>query len=273
GYDNVTVVAVRRERLPRSQEARGGGESSTEEVGVPSLASERPRRSRRWRAGAGIAALGLGLGVFLGATWQARRAVRQPAAAGLTIAAGVDAAAVSGARLVAAGPGGLDGRFDADTSVTALGPWTVAAKRTVSILAPEVAVELRAPRILFDAAEPVWQIRLASGSRMEIRQASIRAPRLTLEVVFRGQGGSLRIEDSYVELGKLVVRGSEDALFEVRGGALRLPTGAGTLQVDGPRVVGVPGVELGTDPEATDPEEPVPGTPIDAEDPSTGETP
>ncbi|MCP4657601.1 MAG: serine/threonine-protein phosphatase [bacterium] len=236
--DNVTVLAVRREQPPKARGKAGAkGKVTTDKVPAELIAGQRRFSGRTLTAGCAIAAV-----AFL-AGWLAGSEIAGPRPAdptrSVTAEVGVVGAANNRYRAVNGGAAGLDGVIEQSATLTALGPLRVAADQTRTEIASGVAVAIRGAQVLFAAENATWEIHVGAGSRLELRQAAIRAPQLLIRVVFEGDDGLLLFENSHLDVGELTAEGPRSTRVEVHGGALHLRRGRDGPQLQGPAFAGV----------------------------------
>ncbi len=233
-HDNVTVVLIRRLDL---------GEEDTETIALPVPVMRRAGGSRpnepavgRWRAAiaSGLAALLVGGAVG----YWANSHFTQPLAADTPTAQPRASAGrvmlVAGAR--PATPVALDtlaGVFDTSTALTALGPLAVTRESLETTVGDGLQVELRGFDLRFSEDPAAWRLNLGPGATLVLRQASIRAANLSLEVTLDAQA-RLSIIDSHLDIGSITVAGPEDARIDIDGGWVQ--TSVGAVRSTGPDV-------------------------------------
>ena len=217
GRDNVTMVAVRCLRRAAEEEGDGGKQSRTpvSRTKTPKKAGSRITSNslKYYLLGALLTVVTAGL-VFLIGGGEKQQGSELKLVQGLVQA--------EGGELLGAGEAGLAGRLNATGRVTATGPLSVQDLHTESVVSAGAQLDLRGAEIIFPVLPSQWRIRLEEGASLELSQASIRAPKLSLKVIFEGPGAEFVLRDSHVSIEQLSTesKGGESpwGVFRVEGG-------------------------------------------------------
>jgi hypothetical protein len=245
-HDNVTVVAVRRDKvrrqlLPRRRRRPAAAETaaaprpwtSTEKVKsitrVAQSAASRPSFWDRLRRFFGALAVFVVLAVVAVLVYDARRVPHPPKSRAVSLA---DAVA-RGDRTIDDGPIELGGLLSADASLKA-GSLRVAAEHSLTRLSDGVKVTLRDLRLDFPAGAATWEIEIGSGSRLVLRRVTLRAPELALAVTFADARGRLVFEDSDVDVAELKAHGPREARVQAIGGTFQTRRGRDSQLLERP---------------------------------------
>ncbi len=252
-HDNVTVVVVRRDQLPSSL---GNDAATVEHESEPPTEEVRaidPFQSARVRKKP--------MGIFFGAlaavtaifaigwslsTWWPKPLIPVDGRRGL-----VAMAQKTGAHVLAPGEAGLDGLIGHKVTISAIGPLKVSASRSRTEISDGAEVTIRGAQLFFPDGPVSWEIRLGAASQLRLRQASIRAPELRIDVTFAGEGGRLVLEDSHLDIAFLSGRGLASTRVEIRGGVLYQRHQATASGLEGPTFIGA----VSADPPDYGPEE------------------
>jgi len=268
GKDNVTVVAVRREKTqiekqswfskPGSQLSKSGKKltSSHRSAKSPALAEDSPPQfsstsrdaekvetaTSMKRQGTSVLVRRVGLLLLavlaLAAGWILRPAWPWIAASLHGEGSpGVVRVLNSGADFVHGREAGIDGLLTRNGLVSAANPLRVEADQTRTEVAPDVEVTLHGLLLEFPDKPGDWKIQIGAGSQLVLRQISIRERLLKIEVVFEDEGGSLVLRDSHVEVARFQATGPVGSRLIITGGALRTQSNGGSPVLEGTELV------------------------------------
>lgn len=264
GKDNVTVVAVRRDKAPGEKPSwfKKAGQKVTKPPKATTppdpvqKSSHRPAapapdtekietasgaKVRSWKVSEGItrgvSLLLVGLLAFV-AGWMLRP--WWPGIAAFLYgegAPGVVRVLNGGGEVVHAAAAGLDGPLTRSGLVGAVRPLEVRQDRTATQVMDGVNVTLHGLLLNFPDRPVDWEIRIGAGSQLVLQQVSIRENLLKVEVVFEDETGSLILRDSHLEVARFRARGPEGSRVVVIEGALRTRSGDGLPEVEGTELV------------------------------------